>query len=217
MKKQFLVLFIILFTVADISAQIGNVKLPQVAKQVNLMIENNQSLAKRHIELINQNNKSASPEMKNLMDEWKTVEETDKISLKTIFKVYGFLGYSEVGEESAHNFLQMVQRFDSDSTFQQLVLVEMKKHVEKTNANPIEFAHLTSRFNLNHRKFQVYGTQLKLNEKGTRFEPKLVIDPQNLNKPRAEVDLGTIEAANAIMNEHFAAHLKNKKNEQIIP
>lgn len=208
MKKQFLVLFIILFTIADISAQIGNIKLPKVAKQVDLMIENNQSFAKRHIELINQNNKSASPEMKNLMDEWKTVEETDKISLKTIFKVYGFLGYNEVGEESAHNFLQMVQRFDSDSTFQQLVLVEMKKQIEKTNANPSEFAHLTDRFNLNHRKFQVYGTQLKLNEKGTTFEPKLVINPQNLNKRRAEVGLGTIEEAILIMNGHYSANLK---------
>ena len=208
MKKQFLVLFIILFTIADISAQIGNIKLPKVAKQVDLMIENNQSFAKRHIELINQNNKSASPEMKNLMDEWKTVEETDKISLKTIFKVYGFLGYNEVGEESAHNFLQMVQRFDSDSTFQQLVLVEMKKQIEKTNANPSDFAHLTDRFNLNHRKFQVYGTQLKLNEKGTTFEPKLVINPQNLNKRRAEVGLGTIEEAILIMNGHYSANLK---------
>lgn len=208
MIKQFLVFLIVLFTISEISAQIGNIKLPEVAKQVDLMIEHNQSVAKRHIELINQNNKSDSPEMKNLMDEWKTVEEADKITLKTTFKVYGFLGYSEVGKESSHNFLQMVQRFDSDSTFQQQVLIEMKKQIDNINANPTEFADLTDRVNLNQNKLQVYGTQLKLNDKGTTFEPKPVIDPQNLNKRRAEVGLGTIEQAIIIMNGHFSAGLK---------
>ena len=208
MKKQFLVLLITIFTTFEISAQLLNVKLPQVAKQVDLMIEHDKSIAKKHIELMNQGNKSALPEMKSLIDEWKTVEEADKVSLKTIFTVFGFLGFSEVGEESSHNFMQMVQLFDNDSTFQKQVLVEMKKHIDKSNANPIEFANMTDRVNLNQEKFQVYGTQLKLIEKGTTFEPKPVIDPQNLNKRRAEVGLGTIEEAIAIMNEHFSASLK---------
>ena len=208
MKKQFLLFSIVLFAISKISAQIEIIKFPQVAKQVDLMIEHHQSSAKRHIELINQNNKSDSPEMKNLVDEWKTVEEANKITLKTIFNIYGFLGYSEVGKESSHNFLQMVQHFDSDLTFQQQVLVEMEKQIGKTNANPTEFADLTDRVNLNQNKLQVYGTQLKLNDKGTAFEPMPVIDPQSLNKRRAEVGLETIEAAIIIMNGHFSASLK---------
>jgi hypothetical protein len=54
----------------------------------------------------------------------------------------------------------------------------------------------------------VYGTQLKINEKGTSYEPKTVIDPPNLNKRRAEVGLGTIEEAILVMNRHFATSLK---------
>ena len=208
MKKQFLVLLITLFTTLEVYSQTAYVKFPQVAKQIDLMIEHNQSVANEHIKLMNQPNKSDSPEMKGLMDEWKTIEEANKIQIKTIFKDYGFLGYKEVGNESSYNFLQMIQHFDDDSTFQQQVLVEMKKHIDKINAKPIEFANLTDRVNLNQKKFQVYGTQLKLNEKGTTFEPKPVIDPQNLNKRRADIGLGTIEDAITIMNGHFAAILK---------
>lgn len=208
MKKQILLFLIVLFATVQMIAQTETVKLPAVAKQIDLMIEYDQSVAKRHIDFMNQNVKSDSPEMKNLMDEWKSVGDADKIQLKTLFKENGFLGYSEVGEQSSHNFLQMVQRFDDDAAFQQEVLVEMKKHIDKINANPIEFAYLTDRVNLNQGKPQVYGTQLKINEKGTSYEPKTVIDPPNLNKRRAEVGLGTIEEAVSIMNRHFAASLK---------
>jgi hypothetical protein len=208
MKKQILLLLIVLFTSFQIHAQTETVKLPQVAKQIDLMIEHDQSVAKRHIDLMNQNIKPESAEMKNLMDEWKSVADSDKILLKTLFKENGFLGYNEVGEESSHNFLQMVQRMDADSTFQQEVLGEMKKHLAKINASPIEFAYLTDRVNLNQGKPQVYGTQLKINEKGTSYEPKMVIDPKNLNNRRAEIGLGTIEEAIAVMNGHFATSLK---------
>lgn len=207
MKKQILLLSTVLFTAFQIHAQ-TDVKLPAVAKQIDLMIEHNQSVAKRHIDLMNQNIKSDAPEMKNLMDEWKTVGDSNKILLKTLFKENGFLGYSEVGEQSSHNFLQMVQRMDADSIFQQEVLVVMKKQIEKINASPIEFAYLTDRVNLNQGKPQVYGTQLKINEKGTSYEPKMVIDPENLNKRRAEIGLGTIEEAILIMNKHFVTSLK---------
>jgi hypothetical protein len=207
MKKQILLLLIVLFAAFQIHAQ-TDVKLPAVAKQIDLMIEHDQSVAKRHIDLMNQNVKSDSPEMKSLMDEWKSVADADKIQLKTLFNENGFLGYKEVGEQSSHNFLQMVQRMDADSTFQQEVLVEMKKHIAKINASPIEFAYLTDRVNLNQAKPQVYGTQLKINEKGTSYEPKTVVDPANLNKRRAEIGLGTIEEAVSIMNGHFATSLK---------
>lgn len=207
MKKQILLSLTVLFTAFQIHAQ-TDVKLPAVAKQIDLMIEHDQSVAKRHIDLMNQNIKSDAPEMKNLMDEWKTVGDADKILLKTLFKENGFLGYSEVGEQSSHNFLQMVQRMDSDSIFQQEVLVVMKKQIEKINASPIEFAYLTDRVNLNQGKPQVYGTQLKINAKGTSYEPKMVIDPESINKRRAEIGLGTIEEAILIMNRHFVTSLK---------
>ena len=208
MKKQILLLIVALFTAFQSQAQNETVKLPKVAKQLDLMIEHDQSVAKRHIDLMNQNVKSDAPEMKNLMDEWKMVGDTDKILLKILFKENGFLGYKEVGEQSSHNFLQMVQRMDTDSTFQQEVLVDMKKNSDKVNANPIEFAYLTDRVNLNQAKPQVYGTQLKINEKGTSYEPKTVIDLKNLNKRRAEIGLGTIEEAISIMNSHFSTSLK---------
>jgi hypothetical protein len=208
MKKQILLLLIVLFTAFQSHAQTENVKLPQVAKQIDLMIEHDQSVAKRHIDLMNQNVKPDAPEMKNLMDEWKSTADADKIQLKTLFKEYGFLGYKEVGEQSSHNFFQMVQRMDADSTFQQEVLVVMKKQIEKINASPIEFAYLTDRLNLNQSKPQVYGTQLKINEKGTSYEPKTVIDPKNLNNRRAGIGLGTIEEAISTMNGHFANSLK---------
>jgi hypothetical protein len=134
MKKQISLILILLFTTFQIHAQIENIKFAQVAKQVDLMIEHYQSVAKRHIELMNQPNRGDLSEIKSLMDEWKTIEEADKIQLKTIFRNYGFLGYS--------------------------------------------------------------------------YEPKPVIDVQNLNKRRAEVGLATIEEAVMLMNRHFAASLK---------
>jgi hypothetical protein len=208
MKKKIFLCLIVLFTRDQIIAQTETVKFPKVAKQIDLMIEHIQSNAKRHIDFMNQNVKNDSPAMKNLMNDWRSESDVDKIQLKTLFKENGFLGYHEVGRQSSHNFFQMVQRFDEDTAFQQDVLVEMKKNIDKLNANPIEFAYLTDRVNLNLGKPQVYGTQLKINEKGSSYEPKTVIDPVNLNKRRAEMGLGTIEEAVLSMNSHFAASLK---------
>jgi len=102
----------------------------------------------------------------------------------------------------------MMQHCDKDPKFQEEVLAEMKKHLERKNANASNYAYLIDRVNVNTGKPQVYGTQMKLNQEGSSYEPKIVMELQNLNKRRAEVGLSTIEEYIGVMNSHYKGSLK---------
>ena len=82
--------------------------------------------------------------------------------------------------------------------------------MERKNANPSNYAYLVDRVKVNTNKLQIYGTQMILNKDQTSYEPKPVIDPENLNKRRESVGLGTIEEYIGIMNSHYRGSLSKK-------
>ena len=190
--------------------ELAKLKYPKIAKLLDSMVVGDQEFRNKSTELRNKGFEWYSPEVQEVMKNGQKADSSNMIMLKKIYKEYGFLGFEEVGKQGSGNFWLMMQHCDSDPKFQEEVLSEMKKHIERKNANPSNYAYLIDRVNVNTGKPQVYGTQMNLNKDQTSYEPKPVIEPENLNKRREEVGLGTIEEYIEIMNSHYKGSLKKK-------
>ncbi len=194
--------------------ELAKLKHPKIAKMLDSMVVSDQAVRHKYIELMNQGLKENAPDRVNAGKAMFSADSSNMIILKKIFKEYGFMGIEEVGKQGSGNFWLMMQHCDRDPKFQEEVLSEMKKHIERKNANPSNYAYLIDRVNGNTGKPQVYGTQMKLNQEGSSYEPLPVIEPENLNKRRAEVGLGTIEEYIGIMNSRYKGSLKKKTEEK---
>jgi hypothetical protein len=190
--------------------ELAKLKYPKIAKLLDSMEVSDQKFRNKSTELMNNGFKRDSPEMQQNFKNGVEADSLNMIILKKLFLQYGFLGIEEVGKQGSGNFWLMMQHCDRDPKFQEEVLSEMKKHIERKNANPSNYAYLIDRVNVNTNKIQVYGTQMTLNKDKTSYEPKPVIDPENLNKRRAEVGLGTIEEYIETMNSHYKGSLTKK-------
>jgi tetratricopeptide (TPR) repeat protein len=190
--------------------ELAKLKYPKIAKLLDSMEVSDQKFRNKSTELMNKGFKRDSPEMQQNFKNGVQADSLNMIILKKLFLQYGFLGIEEVGKQGSGNFWLMMQHCDRDPKFQEEVLGEMKKHIERKNANPSNYAYLIDRVKVNTGKEQVYGTQMKLNQEGSSYEPKPVIEPENLNKRRAEVGLGTIEEYIGVMNSHYKGSLTKK-------
>ncbi|MDQ3190077.1 MAG: hypothetical protein M3Q58_00630 [Bacteroidota bacterium] len=125
------------------------------------------------------------------------------IVIKKIFEENGFLGYNKIGKTSSKNFWLLIQHADKHPNFQLEVLKTMKIAADNGNASLIDFAYLTDRVKVNMRQQQIYGTQMRLNEFKTSYEPISLVEPENVNIRRKEVGLGLIEEYIKTMNERY--------------
>lgn len=143
-----------------------------------------------------------------------TIRTTDSVNfyrLKKITDTYGFPGYTLVGEDFSDSFWNLVQHQDNHLEYQKEVLALMKIEVDKKNASGTYYAYLTDRVLVNSNEEQEFGTQMRINEAGTSYEPKPVIDPTNLNTRRASVGLTTIEEYIQLMNTRYSGNLSKEE------
>ena len=194
--------------------ELAKLKYPKIAKLLDSMVVSDQEFRHKSTDLQNKGFEWYSLEIQQVMKNGQKADSLNMIVLKKLFKEYGFLGIEEVGKQGSSNFWLMMQHCDNDPKFQEEVLSEMKKHIERKNANPSNYAYLIDRVNVNTGKPQVYGTQMKLNQEGSSYEPKPVIEPKNLNKRREEVGLSTIEEYIGVMNSHYKGSLSKKPAEK---
>ncbi len=76
----------------------------------------------------------------------------------------------------------------------------MREAVKKRNATPGNLAYLEDRVALREGKRQIYGSQSAKNKITNKWYISPMIDPDNVDKRRAEVGLGTIAEYAAKMN-----------------
>jgi hypothetical protein len=190
--------------------ELAKLKYPKIAKMLDSMVVSDQAFRHQSTELRNKGLDWFAPEIQKVLSNMRRADSSNMIVLKKLFKEYGFLGIEEVGKQGSNNFWLMMQHCDGDPKFQEEVLSEMKKHIERKNASSSNYAYLIDRVNVNTGKPQVYGTQMKVNNDRSSYEPQSVIDPENLNKRRAEVGLNTIEEYIETMNSLYKGSLKNK-------
>lgn len=128
---------------------------------------------------------------------WKTINEKDSLNLISVCKIideHGWVGISKVGNEGALALFLVIQHADTETQAKYIPL--LREAVKKKEANPSNLALMEDRLALGQGKPQIYGSQvwtIPNPETGIveNFIPP-IIDPDNVDKRRAEVGLGTL-------------------------
>lgn len=133
---------------------------------------------------------SNSEEFKAL---WKTVHIKDSINLikvTTILDKYGWLGSEEVGSQGNTTLFLVIQHADLKT--QEKYLPMMREAVKNGKAYGSSLALLEDRIEIRNGRKQIYGSQIGMTEDNKYYVSPL-LDPDNVNKRRASVGLGTLE------------------------
>jgi hypothetical protein len=182
MKKTFLI-FIILsscFT-SKISAQ--NEIDSTLLKELERMIGIDQLAA----------SKSGSSEKLSTTEWADSVYRAHKNFAENILDKDGFPGFDKLGKRGSNLYFALVQHSDFDVNFQKRALDSMYQEVQVNNADPRDFAYLQDRVQMNTGKKLLNGTQVDYHWFSGKARYLPTIDPENLNKRRADIGLEPIE------------------------
>lgn len=123
-------------------------------------------------------------------EEMASIDAKNTARMKEIIQEHGWPGKSLVSEAGAHDAWLLVQHADRDRAFQKQCLELLRVAVAKNEASGKDLAYLTDRVLVGEGKKQVYGTQFIT--KDGKMQPQPIDDPDNVDKRRAEVGLGTL-------------------------
>lgn len=131
-----------------------------------------------------------SEEMRN---HWKKIQQVDSINLIIVSKILderGWLGSKVVGNKGNSTLFLVVQHADSATQVKYLPM--MREAVKEGRAYASSLALLEDRLALRQGKKQIYGSQIGTDKKtGISFVQDLE-DPDNVDKRREEVGLGSL-------------------------
>jgi Skp family chaperone for outer membrane proteins len=131
-----------------------------------------------------------SDEMKK---HWELINEKDSINLIKIQKILdekGWLGSNVIGNQGNSTLFLVIQH--SPLEVQEKYLPMMRDAVQKGNANSSSLALLEDRVALRKGGKQIYGSQIGRDQETGEYFVSPLIDPENVDKRRAEVGLGPI-------------------------
>ncbi|SCX85994.1 hypothetical protein SAMN02927916_0568 [Flavobacterium anhuiense] len=137
--------------------------------------------------------RATKPDKKKIDSIGKIMERKDSINLIKVMKILderGWLGKNVVGTQGNQTLFLVIQH--ADLQYQQKYLPMMREAVKNGNANPGNLAYLEDRVALREGKKQIYGSQSLKNKKTGKICIAPMIDPDNVDKRRAEVGLGTM-------------------------
>ena len=137
--------------------------------------------------------KKFSDDSKEMQDLWKMTLHNDSINLLKVKKILdekGWVGKDKVGAQANSVFFLVIQHSDLET--QKKYLPMMREAVTKGNASASSLALLIDRIEIREGRKQIYGSQIgtKPNTKTQYVLP--LIDPDNVDKRRSEVGLGSI-------------------------
>lgn len=161
---------------------------PLVAKLEKIHTEDQKY--RKQINAINEKYGWESDEMKS---HWKIINEKDSINLieiKKILDTKGWLGKDVIGRQGNSTLFLVIQHSDIDVQLKYLPM--MRDAVKKGNASPSSLALLEDRVALRQGKRQIYGSQIHSDKVTQEKYVAPLIDPENVDKRRAEVGLGKL-------------------------
>jgi hypothetical protein len=100
------------------------------------------------------------------------------------------VGKDVVGAQANQTLFLVIQH--SDLKYQQKYLPMMREAVKKGNAKASSLALLEDRVALREGRKQIYGSQTSMNTTTRKINISPMIDPDNVDKRRAEAGLGTM-------------------------
>lgn len=132
-------------------------------------------------------------ESKEMKANWKIIHKKDslnQIKVKTILDNNGWLGEDVVGEKGSSALFLVIQH--SDLTTQEHYLPMMRDAVKDGKAAGSRLALLEDRVALRQGKKQIYGSQISRDAETKLYYVSPLVDPDNVDKRRAEVGLQPI-------------------------
>lgn len=142
---------------------------------------------------MNETQKKFGPESKEMQDLWKITDQKDSINLLKVKKILdekGWVGKDKVGAQANSALFLVIQHADLET--QKKYLPMMKEAVTKGNASPASLALLIDRIEIREGRKQIYGSQIGTNPSNKTLYVLPLVDPDNVDKRRAEVGLGPI-------------------------
>ena len=124
---------------------------------------------------------------------WRTIDKKDSINQIKIQKILderGWLGQDIIGGQGNSTLFLVIQH--SPIEIQEKYLPMMREAVKKNNAQPSSLALLEDRVALRTGKRQIYGSQIGRDKETGEPYVSPIEDPENVDKRRAEVGLGTL-------------------------
>lgn len=137
--------------------------------------------------------KKYSDDSKEMQDLWKVTLQKDSINLLRVKKILdekGWVGKDKVGAQASNAIFLVIQHSDLET--QKKYLPMMKEAVAKGNASAGSLALLIDRIEIREGRKQIYGSQIGTNPDNSTPYVLPLIDPDNVDKRRAEVGLGPI-------------------------
>jgi hypothetical protein len=125
---------------------------------------------------------------------WRKINHQDSINLIRVRKIldtYGWLGEDVLSQQGSTTLFLVIQH--ADSLTQVIYLPMLRKAVAKGYAQPQALALLEDRVLTKQGKKQIYGSQLRTNERTGKYEFFPIEDEPNVNKRRASIGLGPLE------------------------
>jgi hypothetical protein len=125
---------------------------------------------------------------------WKMIHEKDSINLIKVKKILderGWLGSDIIGNQGNTTLFLVIQHSDHET--QDKYLPKMRDAVANGNAHAVHLALLEDRVALGKGEKQIYGSQVGRDQETSEYYVLPLIDPDNVDKRRAEVGLGSIE------------------------
>ena len=126
-------------------------------------------------------------------DLWKTINEKDSINLLKVTKILdndGWLGADKIGEAGNKTLFLVIQHSNTQTQLKYLPMLQ--NAVMQGNAKPNYLALLQDRVLLAQGEKQIYGSQLETDVKTGEYVLSPMIDPDNVDKRRAQVGLQPI-------------------------
>lgn len=120
----------------------------------------------------------------------KKINNVDSINIpivKSIIKKYGWLGSKDIGKKANSALYLVVQHTEKED--RAFFLPIMRNAAKSNSASKKDLANLEDRVALDQGGQQIYGTQLRLNEKTKKYYLFPLKDPENVDLRRSKMGM----------------------------
>ncbi len=132
-----------------------------------------------------------SKEMQGLFQQIHNADSVNQIKVRKILDERGWLGEDIVSKQGNQTLFLVIQHADLDVQLKYLPM--MMEAAAKGKANRASLAMLEDRIAIRQGKRQLYGSQIGRDETTGKYYVLPLEDPDNVDKRRAEVGLGTLQ------------------------
>ena len=122
------------------------------------------------------------------------MDSLNQLELAKILDTIPWPGIREVGMSGENAAFLIAQHADNDLTFQRRCLELMHREFLKNNILHSNYAMIIDRFLVNTGEKQLFGSQVELNPKTKKYEPKPCLYPDEVEFLRALFQLPSIES-----------------------